>query len=460
MVVEAAAAVAVAVAEGGAVASASPLSMSPGPISPLSVSPMSVSDEPVVEHTRLDNGITVVTEHVPGMRSVAVGCWIGVGSRDEPAQRAGASHFLEHLLFKGSARRDARQIAEAVDRVGGDFNAYTTKEYTAFYCRVPADSQQMAAELVTEVVAAPTFTAEHVEGERQVILEELAMSEDTPDDLVHSKLDEALFPEHPLGREVLGTIDSIEAMTVEDIRAFHAEWYRPTNLVVAAAGGVDHASLVAQVVATFGGHSGARPIRSRPELGPAGDVVVRKPTEQVQVALGWRGIAQDDADRFALALANQIIGGGLSSRLFQEIREKRSLAYAVYSGSSAYVDSGAFVVYAGCSPKRLGELLAVLDGELSALIAEGVTDQELDVARGGFEGATVLGLEDSGSRMSRLGSVQTIRGTVISVDEYLAAIDAVTVDDVNRVIRRVLSPPPTRSVVGPVKQLPDRRQQT
>ncbi len=334
--------------------------------------------------------------------------------------------------------------------MGGDFNAYTTKEYTAFYCRVPADAWLLATDLVTEVVAAPAFDASHVEGERQVILEELAMSEDTPDDLVHTKLDEALFPGHPLGREVLGDAGTIEDMSVEAIRAFHHEWYRPANLVIAAAGGVDHDAIVAKVAATFGADPGARPQRRAPEVGPTPLVVVRKPTEQVQVAYGWRGLTHADPDRFALALANQIIGGGLSSRLFQEIRESRSLAYSVYSGTSAYVDSGAFIVAAGCSPRRLKELGQVLDHELAQLVADGVTDQELEVARSGFEGATILGLEDSGSRMSRLGSLQTIRGTVTSVDEYLAAIDAVTADDVARVIRRVLGTPPTRAVVGPV----------
>lgn len=406
--------------------------------------------DPTVGRTRLPNGVTVVTETVPGMRSVALGCFVGVGSRDERDHLAGASHCLEHLLFKGSDRRSAREIAEAVDRVGGDLNAYTTREFTAFHCRVPATELDLAADLVTEVVARPGFDAGHLDAERQVILEELAMHEDAPDDLVQTRLDAALFPGHPLGREVMGDPATIEAITVDDLHAFHAAWYRPANLVVAAAGGVEHDRVVERVASAFGDEPGHPPVRFPPSQPPDALVVVTRPTEQVQLALGWRALDHADPDRYALALANEVVGGGLSSRLFQEVREARGLAYAVYSGMSSYVDAGAFVVSAATSRRRFGELVAVLDDELARLVADGVTEQELEVARSGFEGATILGLEDSGSRMGRIGVGQTIRGWVLSIDAYLAAIEAVTIDDVHRVLRRVLGSPGTRAVVGPV----------
>jgi predicted Zn-dependent peptidase len=404
-----------------------------------------------VRFTTLDNGLRVVTEPITDARSIAIGCWAGVGNRDEPPATAGVSHFLEHLLFKGTQRRSARDIAEAVDATGGEMNAYTTKEYTAYYLRLPARHTAFAVDLLCDVVTAPAFRPDEVDSERQVILEELHLQNDEPDDLVHTELYDALFPEHPLGWEILGTESTIDAMTPEAIRAFHAEWYRPQSLIFAAAGPLDHDALCAEVSAAFtDAPSGRRPSRAAPARDAQPLRVLRRAGESVHVALGWRALSHEDPDRFALAVANQIIGGGLSSRLFQEVRETRGLAYSVFSSTSSYADTGVLSIYAGTMPSRVRELLEVIDDQLASIVADGVSDHELAVAKGAFEGSTIISLEDTGNRMARLATSLAVRNAVMPVDEYLANIDAVTVDDVRRVIDRVLGSPRTIAAVGPV----------
>ena len=401
--------------------------------------------------TTLDNGLRIITEPMPDARSVAVGCWAGIGNRDEPPQHAGASHFLEHLLFKGTARRGAREIAEAVDATGGEMNAYTTKEFTAYYLRLPAQHVDFAVDLLCDVVREPAFRASDVDSERQVIREELHLQNDEPDDLVHTELYDALFPEHPLGWEILGTEATIDAMTPDAIRAFHHEWYRPANLVFAAAGPLEHEALVASIVAAFDDTAaGAPPQRGAPDRAAESLRALTRPSESAHVALGWRSLRHDDPDRYALAVANQIVGGGMSSRLFQEIREQRGLAYSVFSSTSAYVDTGVFSIYAGTTPGRVHELLDVVFEQLDDIVTGGVTPHEVAVAKGAFEGSTIINLEDTGSRMARLATSLTVRGSVMPIDEYLAAIDAVSVDDVQRVAARVFGGKGTTASVGPL----------
>lgn len=408
--------------------------------------------EPNIERTDLPSGVRVVTERMPEARSVSLGIWFGVGSRDEPAEVAGASHFLEHLLFKGTDERSARSISMAVDSVGGEINAYTAREHTAYYTRLPVPQLRFGLDLLADVVSAPAFRAHEIDAEREVIVEELLMSEDTPDDLVFTSLYEGLFPDHPLGRETLGTRDTIEAMARDDIAGFHDTWYRPANLVVAAAGDLHHAEVLDAVVGLFAdGPPGARPTRIAPAPSLTPLSVLHRPTEQVHVAMGWRGLPTDDTDRHALTLANHLLGGGLSSRLFQEVREERGLAYTVFSSPSAYGDAGSLTVYAGTAPERLEELLVVVQGVLDDLVTDGVTEEEHAVALGYVEGSMLLGLEDSGSRMARLGNGVTSRDEVVSIDEHVRRYRAVTRDDIHRVLQRVLDAPRTVSVVGPFR---------
>jgi predicted Zn-dependent peptidase len=389
---------------------------------------------------------------MPGARSISTGIWVGVGARDEPARLAGASHFLEHLLFKGTSDRSAAEIAEAVDAVGGEMNAYTTLEYTAFDTRLPAGQLDLGLDLLCDVVARPAFRPADLEAERQVILEELLMEEDTPDDRVLGVLAEAQFPGHPLGREVLGTRETISAIDATAIRAFHGEWYRPANLVVACAGAVDHAEVVAGVGRRLGDLAGGRaPDRSAPTAAAEPLRLLRRRTEQVHLAVGARALARHDPDRFALAVANQILGGGLSSRLFQEIRERRGLVYSVYSDASSWTDTGTLVVYAATAPGRAAEVLALLHGELDRLARSPVSARELEVAIGALAGSTVLGLEDSGSRMARIGKALLVDGAVAGIDELVERFLAVTVDDVARAVERVLgSGERSVAVIGPV----------
>ncbi len=387
---------------------------------------------------------------MPEARSVTVGFWVGVGGRDEPDEAAGASHFLEHLLFKGTERREARAIAESVEAVGGEMNAFTAREHTAFYVRLPAAGLAFALDLLAEVVAEPALRSHEVDAEREVILEELLGTEDEPDELVHRALDEALFPAHPLGREVLGTEATIEAMTRDEIAGFHARWYRPRNLVVAAAGRLDHAEVTGRLEDFLADRAeGTPPSRPAPSAPPRPRSVLNRPTEQAHLALGWRAFGHDDPDRYALAVANQALGGGMASRLFQEIRERRGLAYSVYSYLSLHDGAGELALYAGTAPAKVKELLAVVDAEVDKVTAGGFTERELDVARGYLEGSFLLGLEDSGARMVRLGRGIVDRGSVVPANEHVARLRAVSTDDVARAVERVLGGPRSLAAVGP-----------
>ncbi|MBN2622554.1 MAG: insulinase family protein [Acidimicrobiales bacterium] len=406
-----------------------------------------------IRETRLANGIRLVTERMPEARSVTVGVWVGVGGRDEPDELAGASHFLEHLLFKGTSTRSARRIAEDIDAIGGEMNAFTNREHTAYYTRLPADRVDLGLDILGDVLTDPAFRPHEVEAERHVILEEILMNLDVPEDHVHTLLAEALFPGHPLGREVLGTRATVEAATRDDIAGFFGRWYRPANLVVAAAGALDHDRVAAAFDRSLGRlDGGERPARHLPGVDVEPRVVLDDPTEQAHLAMGWRGVDHHDDDRYALTVANQVLGGGMSSRLFQEIREERGLCYSVYSWASTYADAGSAGIYAGTAPSRVGELLRVIDDEVAKLVASGVTEGELAVAKGFIEGSLLLGLEDSGSRMVRLGRSLLARDTIESVDDQLARIRAVTADDVAAVAARVFGGPRALAVIGHVDE--------
>jgi predicted Zn-dependent peptidase len=405
----------------------------------------------LINRTSLDSGLRVVTEALPALRSVTIGAWVGSGARDEAAGEWGASHFLEHLLFKGTEDRSAREIAEAVESVGGEMNAFTTHEQTVFYVRVPDVQFDTAFDVLADVLWSPAFREPDVESERQVILEEIGMRDDTPDDLVHELLANALFPSHPLGREVLGTNDSITAMERGSIASYHGAHYVPSNVVLAVAGNVTHEHVLDRVNERFPSKVGARPDRPRPDAPATKPVaVVNRDTEQAHLLVGMRSLAAMDPDRYALTLVNQVLGGGMSSRLFQEIRETRGLAYSTYSYHASFDDNGYLAVYAGTAPERLPETLDVIDAELAKLTSDALSDDELAAAKGHITGSLAMGLETSASRMRRIGRAETVEGDVPSVDEVVERIERVTQDDVARVIERVFNTDGRAlAVVGP-----------
>jgi len=405
----------------------------------------------MIERTGLDSGLRVVTESLPGLRSVTLGAWVGSGARDESGAQWGASHFLEHLLFKGTATRTALEIADTIESVGGEMNAFTTHEQTVFYVRVPDVHLELAVDVLTDVVWNPAFRPEEVESERRVILEEIGMRDDTPDDLVHDLFGNAMFPEHPLGREVLGSDASISEMHRDAIAQYHAAHYRPSNLVFAVAGNVTHEQVLDLLGERTPAANGTRPERARPAVAPNQPRAVHeRATEQEHVVVGVRALSVLDPDRYALTVLNQVLGGGMASRLFQEIREKRGLAYSVFSYQAGFDDNGFLAIYTGTAPDRVHEALDVIDTELGKLVRDGLSRDELDKAKSHLTGSLTMSLETSASRMRRIGRAEMVEGTVPSLDEIVGRINDVEGPDVDRVIERVLRDAPrTVAAVGP-----------
>ena len=411
-----------------------------------------------IRRTAFDSGLRVVTETMPEARSVAVGFWVAAGSRDESPGIAGASHFLEHLLFKGTSTRTARDIAEAFDAIGGELNAFSAKEYTCYYARVLDRDLPMTLEYLCDMLGNSVLDADDMDAERRVILEEINMHEDTPDDLIHDVFTETVWPGHPLGRPVLGTAATIRAATRDRVRRFYRRHYVPGNVVVAAAGNLDHDRVLKLV--ERGLDTGRRVRASKapslrepgrvPRPSPAVHVRHRK-TEQAHIMLGTSGLARHDPRRFAFGITNTALGGGMSSRLFQEVREKRGLAYSVYSYHSMFTECGLFSVYAGTSPDRAHEVLGLVRREVEDVAARGLAADELERAKGHTKGAIVLSQEDTGGRMSRLGKSEIGHGEILSLDELIDRIDAVTSAEVEAVAAEILSQPMALAVIGPFR---------
>ncbi|GAA4218487.1 M16 family metallopeptidase [Actinocatenispora rupis] len=407
-----------------------------------------------VRRTVLPGGLRVITESVPATRSAAIGVWVGVGSRDESARQSGASHFLEHLLFKGTAKRSALDISAEIEAVGGETNAFTTKEYTCYYARVLDDDLPMAVDVLGDLVTSSVLAPADVETERGVILEEIAMTDDEPADTVHDLFAGAVFGGHPLGRLVSGTVDTVSAMTRRQVLDFYRRRYTGGSIVVAAAGNLDHAKVTKWVRAAFGDLAAGAPSaparHATRSNAAAGRIAVdAKDTEQAHLVLGCAAYPRSDERRFTLGVLNAALGGGMSSRLFQEIREKRGLAYSVYSFNTHFSDAGLFGVYAGCAPGKADEVLSLAAEELARVAENGLPAAEVARGKGMMKGSLVLGLEDTGARMTRLGKGELLYGDLMSVDELLARIDAVTVDDVRAVAADLLSRTMSLAVVGP-----------
>ncbi|WP_438485567.1 M16 family metallopeptidase [Streptomyces sp. S186] len=413
-----------------------------------------------VRRTTLPGGLRVVTETLPTVRSVTFGIWAHVGSRDETPALNGATHYLEHLLFKGTRQRSALDISAAIDAVGGEMNAFTAKEYTCYYARVLDTDLPLAIDVVCDMLTGSLIDTEDVDAERGVILEEIAMTEDDPGDCVHDLFAHTMLGDTPLGRPVLGTVDTVNALSADRIRRFYKKHYDPTHLVVTAAGNVDHAKVVRLVRRAFERAGALRRQDATPVAPRSGNRTLRtagrvdllnRKTEQAHVVLGMPGMSRTDDRRWAMGVLNTALGGGMSSRLFQEVREKRGLAYSVYSFTSGFADCGLFGVYAGCRPNQVHDVLKICRDELDTVASEGLTDDEIRRAIGQLRGSTVLGLEDSGALMHRLGKSELCWGEHMSVDEMLARISAVTPDEVREVARDVLGARPSLSVIGPLK---------
>ena len=403
--------------------------------------------------TTLDDGTRVITEPLRSVRSVAMGIWIGAGSRDENDARAGLSHFLEHLLFKGSRSYSALEIAEIFDTFGGELNASTARDYTAVYSRVLDEHLETALDVMTDMVFAPTFA--DIDSEREVVLEEIAMVEDTPQELVHDLAALAVFGDHPLGRPVLGTAEVISTVSRRTIAAFHRARYRGDNVVVAAAGSLDHDRLVG-LVESMAAKQGAAPARKPsvrpPFVAPPPPALrfARKETEQYHVCVGAPGIARSDRRRFTASILDGVLGGSASSRLFQEIREKRGLAYVVYTYASQYADTGQIGVYVGTREENLGPCLEIVADQIAAIAGGELTEAELVRAKENLKGRVMLSMELTSNRMNRLGKALVTDSELLSLDRILAEIEAVELESVAR-LADVLLPSEKLSVaaVGP-----------
>ncbi len=412
-----------------------------------------------VRRTVLPSGLRVVTEEVPGVRSASVGIYADVGSRDETPELAGASHFLEHVLFKGTKRRSALQISAEVEAVGGDSNAYTSKEHTCFHTQVLERDLPLAVDVLCDMITCSVIDEREFNTERGVIFEEIAAGEDEPADIAAELFDEAALGTHPLARPILGTNDSIAAMTRDAVFGFYQSHYVPQRLVVAAAGRLEHDTFVQLVAEGFATGelnvtTGQNNLRDRRQLAPsqpAADCTAQriKDTEQAHLTLGVLGVSRHDERRYAVAVLSQILGGGMSSRLFQEVRERRGLAYAVSAFVNCYDDIGFLGIYAGCSPAKLAELTDVVMTELSLAARSGVSAAELARAKGMISGATVLDTEDTASRMSRIGHRELYFFDYASVDDYLGKIATVTLHDVGQVAEQLLIEPYIVGLVGP-----------
>jgi predicted Zn-dependent peptidase len=406
-------------------------------------------------------GLRVLTVVLRGSHSAVVGLGLGVGARDEPTALAGAAHYLEHLLFKGTPRRSAAAIAEEIDAVGGELNAFTTKEHTCYYAHVLDSDLELAVDLVCDVLGDALLDPSDVDLERGVVLEEIAMRDDDPEDLLHDEFCAALLGSHPLGRPVLGTEESITGMTREALHRFYRRSYTPERMVLAVTGNITHRAVLAAVQDSFSHHltGSAEPVCPRRGRARVTDrrrlAVCDDHSEQAHLMLGVPAMNRHDDRRPVLGVLNAALGGGMSSRLFQQVREQRGLAYSVYSSVACYADTGSLSIYAGCSPQRLGEVAAVVGDVLASVARDGVSDAELARGKGQLRGGLVLGLEDPASWMTRIGKAELHHGEHRTVTEELRRIDAVTADQVAELAREFLRRPLTVAVVGPYPHAAD-----
>jgi predicted Zn-dependent peptidase len=377
---------------------------------------------------------------MPHVRSVSVGVWLARGARHEPAEHGGIAHFVEHMLFKGTDTRNAEDIAQAIDSIGGQMDAFTAKEYAGYYLKVLDEHLPFAVDVLSDIVMNPAFSADEIEKEKKVILEEIKMVEDTPDDLVHEIFSESFWSNHPLGRPILGTPETVESLGQDDLRRYFGNAYSAPHLIVCAVGNIEHARVRDLVARAFERlPTATTPIEGNAPLGTPQIIIRNKDLEQSHVCLGTNGYQQDHGDRYSSYVLNTVLGGSMSSRLFQNVREKRGLAYAVFSGLVAYRDTGSLTIYAGCANDAVGELVDVVVGELRRMKGEGLSEAELTRAQDHLKGSLMLGLESTSSRMSNLARQEIYIDRQFSLDETLEGIARVTRADVQRVAQDLLA---------------------
>ena len=395
-----------------------------------------------IDRTELDGGLCVLTQRVPGARSASVGVWVRFGSAHEEPDELGAAHLLEHMVFKGTRGRTAKEIALVLERLGGSLDAYTSREHTSYQARVLDEHLELGLEVLADLVARPTLAQRDLELEREVVLEEISTVEDTPDDLVFELHSAALWPDHPYGRSILGTRETVSELPAEALRGVHRRGYGRESLVLAAAGAVDHAQVVGETERLFAEvPNGATPapVAEAPAL-EAREERYERPGAQTHIVLGGRAVTHRDPRRYALVLASNALGGGMSSRLFQRVREELGLAYAVHTFQSFYRTGGALGVYVGTRPEWADRANAVIREEMSRAAREGLTPSELEDAKGQLKGQIVLGLESPGGRVYRLALQELYEEPRRSLDDLMARVDAVTMDEIEEVAAEFLDP--------------------
>ncbi|MFD0587532.1 M16 family metallopeptidase [Paenibacillus sp. GCM10027627] len=397
----------------------------------------------------LSNGLRVVVEYIPTVRSVSFGIWVKTGSRNETKDNNGISHFIEHMLFKGTDKRSAKDIADLFDGIGGNVNAFTAKEYTCYFAKVLDEHLPMAVDALSDMFFNSQFDENELAKEKNVILEEIAMYEDTPDDKVHDEASRSAFGDHPLAYSILGLKERLEAMNGDTLKSYMNERYTIENTVISVAGNVEEGKLLELLEAQFG-HFARRsnPIVPEAPQFQGNYAFYKKKTEQNHICISFPGLSNKDDKLYAMVLLNNALGGGMSSRLFQEIREKRGLAYSVYSYHMGYADSGLFTVYAGTAPKQTKEVLDLTMEQLHELSVKGLGGDELHRGKEQLKGSLILSLESTSSRMNRIGKNELMIGRHYTLDELLARIDRVTMDDVQEVTKRMLSVPFSVAMVG------------
>ena len=410
----------------------------------------------IVQQTILPSGLKIITETVPTVRSAAVGYWVATGSRDEEIPEAGAAHFLEHLLFKGTPTRTAMEISSSLEAVGGDMNAFTTQEYTCFHAKVLDRDMKLVIDTLSDMLTSSNVTNEDVDQERNVVLEEISMHEDEPNELAYDNWSQTLLGDQPIGRLIIGTRKSITEMTRTQVYGFFKKYYSPERTIISIAGNIDHDVAVKMIVDSLKGtdwdKSGVKPLEPRtskplPTVG-SGIKIVKKDTEQAHIVWGVPGLDRHDEKRYIIAVLSAAVGGGMSSRLFQEIREKRGLVYTVYSFAHHYTGTGIFGVYAGTTKEKVNEVVEIIKKELADVAANGITEEELERGKGALRGGLVLGLEETNARMTRIAKGELLYGEYMSLDDTLSKIDAVSIEDIKALAAQLFTQKALLCVVG------------